>query len=92
MLELPAHLQCRGDAEEDEEETEHHQDDHPGETDVVITLDIVGQDGGVTQPPANLSVGDPLDELDPGPGGGVEVVSSGEEVVHHQGLKHMEVR
>ena len=88
MLELSAHLDCRSEAEQDEEETDDHQDDHPRQTEVVLTRDIVGQDGGVSQPPPNLSVGNPLDEVYPGPGGGVEVVASGEEVVHHQRLKH----
>ena len=88
MWELPAHLDCRREAKQDEEETDDNQDDHPGQTEVVLTRDIVGQDGGVSQPPANLSVSNPLDEVYLGPGGGVEVVASGEEVVHHQRLKH----
>ena len=85
---LSAHLDCRPDAEEDEEETEHHQDDHPSQAEVVLSWDRVGLDGGVAEPPANLGVVDPLDKVDPGPGGRVEVVASGEQVIHQQGLKH----
>ena len=86
-LEVGTHLDCRRDAEKDKEKTDDHQDDHPSQTEVELCRDGVGLDGGVSQPPPDLSVVNPFDELDQGPGGGVEVVAGGEEVVHHQGLK-----
>ena len=87
-LEVRTHLDCRRDAEKDKEKTDDHQDDHPSQTEVELGRDGVGLDGGVSQPPANLSIRDSFLKLDPRPGAGVEVVASGEQVIHQQGLKH----